>query len=401
MAPNIAFAADHPIASSRGSPAVTGLLLRWVRSRPCLDRPPLTSKPILAQAQGVKKNLTGLLLVCLGLFACLSGCATREGARLAHQVGESVVFIGEEPAALAHLPVPGEPISVFNAYWPGDRTMEYAAGRDFAVDHSTGTLRRLPGSRLPDFRDNVLYGKEEFDHGRFPGFGNTVFFAYVDYVYRPALDWPIQPPQVQFLKETRALLKAGKAVRIVAFGDSITAGGDATRPELVFWRRWAADLQARYPRAQVTAVNGATGGDSTVQGLERLQVKVLEERPDLVLIGFGMNDHNVGGVPVPQFEQNLKEMVARIRNATGAEVVLFSAFPPNPKWKYGTHRMADYAVATDRVAREEGCAYADVYRNWQALAARKKPEDLLGNNINHPNDFGHWVYFRVFQELGL
>jgi hypothetical protein len=114
-----------------------------------------------------------------------------------------------------------------------------------------------------------------------------------------------------------------------------------------------------------------------------------------------MNDHNKGGVPVPQFEQNLKQMIARIRSETGAEVVLFSAFPPNPRWKFGSHHMQDYAAATQRVAHEAGVAYACVFDNWQAMAARKKPEDLLGNNINHPNDFGHWIYYRVLCELGL
>jgi hypothetical protein len=57
----------------------------------------------------------------------------------------------------------------------------------------------------------------------------------------------------------------------------------------------------------------------------------------------------------------------------------------------------DYAAATERVALETGCAYADVFNNWQAVAFGKKPEDLLGN---HPNDFGHWI-FRVLCELGL
>jgi hypothetical protein len=53
------------------------------------------------------------------------------------------------------------------------------------------------------------------------------------------------------------------------------------------------------------------------------------------------------------------------------------------------------------VARQTACAYADVFNNWEALAVREKPADLLGNNINHPNDFGHWIYFRVLQQLGL
>ena len=57
----------------------------------------------------------------------------------------------------------------------------------------------------------------------------------------------------------------------------------------------------------------------------------------------------------------------------------------------------DYAAATERVALETGCAYADVFNNWKAVAVRKKPEGPLGNQ---PNDFGHWI-FRVLCELGL
>ena len=115
-----------------------------------------------------------------------------------------------------------------------------------------------------------------------------------------------------------------------------------------------------------------------MQGLARLQAKVLAERPDLVLIGFGMNDHNKSGVAAPQFEANLKEMIGRIRRETEADVVLFSTFPPNPKWKYGSHHMEDYAAATERVAKEAGCAYPDVLGIWQKLAARKSRKICWG-----------------------
>lgn len=135
----------------------------------------------------------------------------------------------------------------------------------------------------------------------------------------------------------------------------------------------------------------------------RLQEKVLCHTPDLVLIGFGMNDHNHEGfgVPLDAFAANLRAMITRIRAATGAEVVLFSAFPPNPRWHCGSHNMAAYAQATERVAREEHCAFADVYGLWMTIASRKKPEDLLGNNINHPNDYGHRLYFQALQAIGL
>ena len=201
------------------------------------------------------------------------------------------------------------------------------------------------------------------------------------------------------MSNTRQKLRAGEKVRIVAYGDSITAGGDATAPGLIFWERWADALRQKYPRATIETVNGATGGDSTVQGLQRLSEKVLAQKPDLVLIGFGMNDHNRGGVPPAAFADNLRTMIDRVRAETGAEIVLFSAFPPNPKWHYGTHNMAAYAAATEAVAREKHCAFADVYHLWQQFAGKKKPEDLLGNNINHPNDFGHWIYFQALAAM--
>jgi acyl-CoA thioesterase I len=344
------------------------------------------------------------LAAALGAATCLvlwEGCAAEHKVAVSRQFGEPVVFIGREPAALAHLPLRNQPLRARNAYLPAAAAIDYAAGRDFTIDFTAGTLRRTPDSGAPDFQTNILFGREHFDQTKFPGYGNGGFFVFVDYSYASSNRWPVQPPQTEFLKATQAKLAGGEAVKIVAFGDSITAGGEATRPELVFWRRWAGELQRRHPRARVTAVNGATPGDTTVQGLLRLQAKVIAEKPDLVLIGFGMNDNNANSVPLPEFERNLREMIARIRAGTAADVVLFSAFPPNPKWMAASPHMADYAAATGRAARGTACAYADVFDNWQALAARKKPEDLLGNNINHPNDFGHWIYYRVFEELGL
>ena len=84
----------------------------------------------------------------------------------------------DEPAALAHLPASGHPFRLRSTYLPGTNTVEYEPGRDFVADFATGTLRRTPDSRIPDFRTNVLYGQQEFDHSKFPGFGNSGFFAF-------------------------------------------------------------------------------------------------------------------------------------------------------------------------------------------------------------------------------
>src|ERR1019366_1945401 len=136
---------------------------------------------------------------------------------------------------------------------------------------------------------------------QFPGFGNGRFFVYVDYGHREKWARPTPKPELGAarLSKTRQKLEADERVRIVAFGDSITAGGDASEPGLIFWQRWAGALQQKYPRASIETTNGATGGDATVQGLQRLPEKVLQQKPSLVLIGFGMNDHNRPGYGVP------------------------------------------------------------------------------------------------------
>lgn len=334
----------------------------------------------------------------------LISCASHRPNDPAHfQSGESVVLAGEEPANLAFAPLLSKPVKVRSTYRDGlPQTVHYEPGRDYLLDAS-GQIRRTPDSRIRDFRTNILYGKEDFNHSQFPGFGNAAFFVYVDYSHREKWQPVLQKAELNAscLPNTRKKLRAGEKVRIVAYGDSITAGGDASEPGLIFWERWAAALRKKYAHATVEVINGATGGDSTVQGLQRLPEKVLKQKPDLVLVGFGMNDHNRGGVPPNVFAENLRTMIDRIRADTGAEIVLFSAFPPNPKWHYGTHNMGAYAAATEQVAREKHCAFADVYHLWLGITTRKKPEDLLGNNINHPNDFGHWIYFQAFQAVGL
>jgi acyl-CoA thioesterase-1 len=345
-------------------------------------------------------------LMLAGAAAVLNGCASNSASGSGgFTVGESVVLAGETPANLAFAPLLSKPAKVRSTYLEHlPQTVQYEPGRDYVLEVS-GRICRTPDSRIPDFGTNILYDKEDFQHNQFPGFGNGAFFVYVDYFHHE--QWAPRAAKPEFgaerLPGTLAKLRSGQRVRIVAFGDSITAGGDASRPKLIFWERWAESLRAKYPRATIETTNGATGGDTTVQGLQRLQDKVLRQKPDLVLIGFGMNDHNREGfgVPLPAFRENLAAMIDRIRAGTGAEIVLFSAFPPNPKWHYGSHNMEAYANATEQVAREKQCAFADVYHAWMSLAERKKPEDLLANNINHPNDFGHWIYFQALRGLGL
>ncbi len=77
------------------------------------------------------------------------------------------------------------------------------------------------------------------------------------------------------------------------------------------------------------------------------------------------------------------------------------------KWEAATRGRVT-ARQTQRVIAElyrditgQHLVFPTVREYFDSWVARKKPEDVLGNNINHPNDFGHWIYFRVLCELGL
>jgi lysophospholipase L1-like esterase/azurin/type 1 glutamine amidotransferase len=320
-----------------------------------------------------------------------------EHSQVTSMIGESLVLAGTKPGNLLFANVKEGTLSVRSTYLAGG-TM-YELGKDYTVDLKTGTLARTPGSRIPDFSKNVLYGKKEFDHSQFPGYGNGSFFVFVDYQSDSATPLAQPADGAKLLPRTAKKLRDGGKLKLIAFGDSITAGGEASKPSLQFPARYADHLRSQFPKASIELENGATGGDTTREGLVRLDAKVLTRKPDLVLVAFGMNDHNIGSTPIPEFKSNLKQMIERIRASTGAEVILLSTFPPNPDWIHSSHRMDQYAAATQQVAQETKSAYADIFGIWQQVLKRKDPPSLLGNNINHPNDFGHWLYLEALKAI--
>src|SRR4051794_7932352 len=106
------------------------------------------------------------------LIVVLFGAPLALGAE--HMIGESLVIAGETPATLLGERIDPKSVVVRSTYLPAGTI--YEAGRDYRFDEEHGTIARLPGSRIPDFATNVLFGKKDFDQGQFPGYGNGKFF---------------------------------------------------------------------------------------------------------------------------------------------------------------------------------------------------------------------------------
>jgi acyl-CoA thioesterase-1 len=104
--------------------------------------------------------------------------------------------------------------------------------------------------------------------------------------------------------------------KIVAFGDSLTAGAGISVEE-----SYPAQLQRRLDESgyRYRVVNAGVSGDTTAGGLRRIDW-VLKSRPRIVILELGGND-GLRGLSLDQMRDNLDRIIQRIQ-ATGASVVL-------------------------------------------------------------------------------
>ena len=191
---------------------------------------------------------------------------------------------------------------------------------------------------------------------------------------------------------TRRRLAEGKAVTIVALGDSVTAGGEASKRELAFPEAFAGALRERYPKADIRLVNAGAGGTNSDYGLERLDRDVIAHHPHLVVVEF-VNDM---GWPPEKLRANYHQLVGRLR-AVGAEVVILTPHFIWPEW------MGNFALARatlEEIAAKEKVGLADGSARWEALRQVGIPyETLLVNCINHPDDRGHALFVEALVGL--
>lgn len=114
----------------------------------------------------------------------------------------------------------------------------------------------------------------------------------------------------------RASLSAS-GVKIIAFGDSLTAGYGLPAGE-----SYPALLEAELKRrgAKVTVVNSGVSGETTRGNLERAEF-IRKQNPDLVLLGIGGNDA-LRQLPVEETRKNIEATIATLQSGTNPPVVV-------------------------------------------------------------------------------
>jgi acyl-CoA thioesterase I len=279
----------------------------------------------------------------------------------------------------------------------------YEEVRDYSVDRLSGVVTRTPGSRIPFSTLAELCPR--VDPFVLIGDGSDFHRRQVAATYEHQRDrWHGRVPRraAAELRRTHDRLAASRPLTVCITGDSISEGYNASaftgappyQPpygELV-----AAGLEHTY-RSHVVLHNFATAGWASDAGAADVE-RVVDARPDLVIVAFGMND--AGYATASDFAANIATIIRSVRAMSGAaEFVLVSPMLPNPRWPYPV--MERFSAYRDALATlcGDGAALADVTRMWTDLLGRKSVHDLTGNGINHPNDFGHRVYAQVILAL--
>lgn len=320
---------------------------------------------------------------------------------------ENLVFIGQSEQRLRFVPSSQHPIRLRG---PQSEPVEYIEDEDFVVEYGTGAIKRTSNSRIPDWREHESFGLDTFDHREFSNYSNSPFTCEVEYTVElgntasgGGFGSDSLPLMERALPRLYKKLLQAEPIHYVVYGDSISAGYEASRPELDYPVRFANAMRTQFPSVDVHVHRKALAGETSRGGLQRLAEDVLPIKPDLITIGYGMNDQTQmadgsNALSVDEFEQNLLQMVWLIREQSEVEVILLTPCLPNPRWIFASSNVADYADAIRRAGLAAAIPIADVQRIWlEELAAGKTHESLLLNNLNHPNDYGHSLYFAALK----
>lgn len=175
-------------------------------------------------------------------------------------------------------------------------------------------------------------------------------------------------------------VQAADPVRILAFGDSLTAGYGL--PEADTMTSQLSDALNKMGRT-VAVINGGVSGDTTADGLSRIDWS-LADKPQIMILALGGNDM-LRGLDPATTRANLDEIIQKAK-AAGVEIILAGMLaPPN--------LGAEYKSAFDAIYPELAKAHNLLFMPFLLKDVAQISELNQGDGV-HPNGNGVAVMVR-------
>jgi acyl-CoA thioesterase I len=178
-------------------------------------------------------------------------------------------------------------------------------------------------------------------------------------------------------------LEAGKPQTVVTYGTSLTAGGA--------WVNQLRDaLKAKYP-GLATVTNSGQGGMWSKWGVDNLEARVIQKKPDTVFIEFAINDAFLEyKTSVEDAQGNLTRMIDRLLQAKPeTEIILMTMNPPIGVHLERRPRIEDYYAMYREVAKARKLRLIDHHVAWKRILDTDKDlfNKLVPDGI-HPGPEG-------------
>nr|WP_082855947.1 SGNH/GDSL hydrolase family protein [Mucilaginibacter sp. L294] len=278
----------------------------------------------------------------------------------------------------------------------------FTAGKDWKLIN--GKIVFSKQSSVPFFRAEELFSRKEIPghsingktKGTYTLFGEHAYITsrqiIVTYVKEKSSNWqgPVPLFAETTLPNTILKLKSKASINIVYYGNSIEVGYNASSldkvppfmpvwPELVNY-----NLQRSYG-SDINYSNKSIVGKLAKWGEEAVSATVLPEKPDLLIIGFGMNDGSDKLSP-DIYREHIKGIIDSVsKHNPAAEFILIAPMLANPLTDFdGTQPL--FIKELNKLTRK-GVVVADLTGVHTELLKHKAYQDMTGNNVNHPNDY--------------
>jgi hypothetical protein len=214
------------------------------------------------------------------------------------------------------------------------------------------------------------------------------------------------PPAAKLLPRTWAKLRAGEPVSVLAWGDSVTAGGEASSVETRYQNVFVQMLGRKYPKSRITLTTAGWGGRNSDSFLQaptdsefNFEKAVIQRRPDLIVMEF-VND---GWMNPQQVEEKYTYLEQRFKEI-GADWIIITPHYVWQDWMGSkTIRIEEdprpYVAGVRAFCAKHKVAIADTSLRWGHLLKEGIPYITLEvNSLNHHDDRGHAMFAKALME---
>ncbi|ABX41400.1 SGNH/GDSL hydrolase family protein [Lachnoclostridium phytofermentans] len=302
---------------------------------------------------------------------------------------------------------------------------EWKEGEDFVIDDNQITAL---SEDIPSMTSKQVLGEERipgFNYSDIPSVTAGLYLPftegteiiskqiYVTYEHEDEFLGHVPTYALEKLPRTKEKLRNKGELQLFVYGDSISTGANSTGYLNVYpykdsWPDMVAKNLSRHYDTEVVLLNKAVGGwtsenaikstESTgwVKGKEIKQSGIKgtlgempDYYPDLVILGFGMNDATLG-VGKQEYKLYMNKIIKTIRERNkDCEFILLGSMLANPMAiNQSKNQISYFKILEEIVEENEGIVAVNIGQIHQDLLdAGKGYLDMTSNNVNHPNDF--------------